>query len=221
MAARGPIELIAAQKLTSMPLASRVDPLGNLFASAARGHVMGNRGGRIHDPATQTLTGRKWASRRWICCQLAFKGRTRAVWSYSYTELFFADEVSALAAGHRPCFECRREDALAFQAAWTHATGAKASSHAMDLVLHTERVDAAGAKRLHDPGHAPLPSGSMVLINGAPYAVRAGQFLKWNFTGYGPAEPLPDFPLRLITPPAIVACLRAGFQPNWRDNSIK
>ena len=144
MAARGALWLFAAQKLKGMPLTSRVDPLGNLFASAARGQVMGNRGGRIHDPATQTLTGRKWASRRWICCKLAFRGRKRAVWSRSYTELFFADEVSALAAGHRPCFECRREDALAFQTAWTRATGAKATSDAMDLVLHAERVDEIG-----------------------------------------------------------------------------
>ncbi len=201
-----------------MPLPNRVDPLGDLFATPDRGTVFGNRGGRIHDPATQTLTSRKWASRRWICCRLTFNGRQRSIWSASYTELFFADEVSALAAGHRPCFECRRADALAFQAAWTCAFGTKASSDAMDRVLHAERVDRAGNKRLHDPGDTPLPDGTMVLAEGAPHAVRGGLLLPWSFTGYDAAKPISDLPLQLITPPAIVACLRAGFRPNWREN---
>jgi hypothetical protein len=201
------------------PLQNRVDPLGNLFATSERGTVFGNRGGRMHDPATQILTSRKWASRRWICCRLDFNGRKRAIWSKSYTELFFADEVSALAAGHRPCFECRRADALSFQAAWTRAFGAKASSDAMDLVLHAERVDGAGAKRLHASGDAPLPDGAMVLKAGAPHAVRGGWLLPWSFTGYGAAMPMDNTPLKLITPPAIVACLRAGFQPIWREQN--
>jgi hypothetical protein len=202
------------------PLASRVDPLGNLFAASERGTMLGNRGGRIHDPATQTLTSRKWASRRWICCQLEFKGRKREVWSQSYTELFFCDEVSALAAGHRPCFECRRTEALAFQAAWGRAFSTKASSDAMDLVLHAERVDTNGAKRLHHPDDAPLPDGAMVLLSGAPHAVRAGKLLAWSFTGYGAAKPASAAPLQLITPPAIVACLRAGFQPVWHPSGV-
>ena len=96
-----------------MPLASRVDPFGNLFASPARGLLMGNRGGRIHEDERR-LGRRRWASRAWICCRLDFKGRRRRVWGDSYTELFFLDEVTALAAGHRPCFECRRRDAEAF-----------------------------------------------------------------------------------------------------------
>jgi hypothetical protein len=197
------------------PLRNRVDPLGNLFATAKRGGVMGNRGGRIHDPATQTLTGRRWASRRWIFCRLAFNGRKRAIWSKSYTELFFTDEISALAAGHRPCFECRRADALAFQAAWTRATGTKASSDAMDLVLHTQRVNAAGHKRLHELEAEPLPDGTMVLLDDGLFAVRGGKLRKWAFSGYGPPVAWPNSPLQLVTPPAIVACLRAGFQPTW------
>ena len=95
---------------SAMPLQNRVDPFGELFADPARGTFMGNRGGRFHTPA-RTLTARRWASRQWICCVLTFKGRHRDVWGQFYTELFFLDEPTALAAGHRPCFECRRQDA--------------------------------------------------------------------------------------------------------------
>ena len=93
-----------------MPLQNRVDPFGELFADSARGRFFGNRGGRFHTD-DRTLTRRRWVSRTWICCVLEFKNRHRDVWGRSYTELFFLDEVTALAAGHRPCFECRRRDA--------------------------------------------------------------------------------------------------------------
>ncbi len=96
-----------------MPLQNRVDPVGNLFADAARGLLMGNRGGRLHDGQRKLGAGR-WTSKQWICCRLQFKNRRRQVWGNSYTELFFLDEVTAFAAGHRPCFECRRKDAERF-----------------------------------------------------------------------------------------------------------
>ena len=100
-----------------MSLPNRVDPFGNLFADASRGLLFGNRGGRFHRD-DRTLGARRWVSRRWICCRLDFKGRHRNVWGAGYTELFFLDEPTALAAGHRPCFECRRADAQAFAAAF-------------------------------------------------------------------------------------------------------
>ena len=100
-----------------MPLQNRVNPFGELCAFSARGLFMGNRGGRFHTDA-KTLTARRWASRQWICCVLEFKGRRRDVWGSSYTELFFLDEPTAFAAGHRPCFECRRRDAEAFAEKW-------------------------------------------------------------------------------------------------------
>jgi hypothetical protein len=103
-----------------MPLQNRVDPFGELFADLARGTFMGNRGGRFHTE-TRTLTARRWAARQWICCELAFKGRHREVWGRFYTELFFLDEPTALAAGHRPCFECRRQDAEGFAEHWRTA----------------------------------------------------------------------------------------------------
>jgi len=98
-----------------MPLQNRVTPFGELIVTPARGTLMGNRGGRMHADH-KTLGSRRWASRQWICCVLAFKGRHRQVWGEGSTELFFLDEVTALAAGHRPCFECRREDAERFAA---------------------------------------------------------------------------------------------------------
>ncbi len=96
-----------------MPLQNRVTPYGDLVATPARGLFLGNRGGRFHTDA-KTLSARRWASRQWICCVLDFKGRQRDVWGRFYTELFFLDEPTALAAGHRPCFECRRKDAQDF-----------------------------------------------------------------------------------------------------------
>src|SRR3954452_1183760 len=100
---------------------------------------MGNRGGRFHTD-DQTLTKRGWASRQWICCVLEFKSRQRDVWGRYYTELFFLDEVTALAAGHRPCFECRRAEAEAFAAAWARAASnrKRPSAPEMDVVLHAQ-----------------------------------------------------------------------------------
>ena len=131
-----------------MPLQNRVDPFGELFATPSRGLFMGNRGGRIHTD-DQKLAKRRWASRQWICCVLDFKGRQRDVWGRYYTELFFLDEVTALAAGHRPCFECRRKDAEAFAAAWQQVFRLLRRPRAdeMDLVLHAERLNGRAKQR--------------------------------------------------------------------------
>ena len=137
-----------------MPLQNRVDPFGELFADPSRGTLMGNRGGRFHTQ-TRTLTARRWASRQWICCVLTFRGRHRDVWGRFYTELFFLDEPTALAAGHRPCFECRRQDAEAFAEAWRKAKRLPVRPYAdeMDLVLHeriTIRDGAVEQSNFHD-----------------------------------------------------------------------
>jgi hypothetical protein len=107
----------AALRQRSMPLQNRVNPFGELLVTSARGLFFGNRGGRFHTDQ-KTLTARRWASRQWICCVLDFKNRHRDVWGRYYTELFFLDEPTALAAGHRPCFECRRKEAEAFAEKW-------------------------------------------------------------------------------------------------------
>src|SRR6202045_5444043 len=128
-----------------MPLQNRVNPFGALFAASARGSFFGNRGGRFHTDA-KTLTARRWQSRQWICCVLDFKGRRRDVWGRFYTELFFLDEPTALAAGHRPCFECRRADAEAFRRAWPSRVPPRAAE--MDATLHSERLS-RGRIRIH------------------------------------------------------------------------
>src|ERR1700734_2885840 len=124
-----------------MPLQNRVTPFGDLVAVPARGSFLGNRGGRFHTDA-KALTSRRWASRQWICCVRDFKGRHRDVWGRFYTELFFLDEPTALAAGHRPCFECRRKDAEAFAEHWRAAQRLRRRPYAfeMDEVLHRERL---------------------------------------------------------------------------------
>src|ERR1700681_773192 len=120
-----------------MPLQNRVTPFGDIVAISQRGLFMGNRG-IIHDPATKTLLKKRWATKAWLICVCEYKGRWREVMGgRSWTELFFLDEAVALAAGHRPCFFCRRQSAEAFRAAWTKARGGEAPPAAeMDAVLH-------------------------------------------------------------------------------------
>ncbi len=137
-----------------MPLQNRVDPFGELFATPARGTLLGNRGGKIHTD-DRKLNRRRWASRQWICCVLDFKNRQRDVWGRYYTELFFLDEVTAFAAGHRPCFECRRKDAERFAALFS-GKAERASAPAMDKILHAERLDGK-TKRLHGASSTRCP----------------------------------------------------------------
>ncbi len=183
---------------------------------------MGNRGGRFHLPADpQTGEGprlgrRRWVSRQWICCVLSFKGRRRQVMGAGYTELFFLDEATALAAGHRPCFECRRADALAFAEAWAraHDLPERPRAPAMDLVLHAQRL----GPRARGPAAA-LPEGAMLRLEGAP-ALKLGEAaLPWGWEGYAPPRPLPDGEVEVLTPPAILAALAAGFRPQLHPSA--
>jgi hypothetical protein len=204
-----------------MPLQNRVDPFGELCAVEARGLFLGNRGGRIHRD-DRTLSRRRWTSRAWICCRLAFKGRHRAVWGNSYTELFFLDEPTALAAGHRPCFECRRADALAFAAAWARGQRLNAPPRAgeMDVVLQAQRLDRR-AKRRHRATLDALPDGAMIVLErDTPLAVRRDTLLPWSFSGYGAPRPRPrGIEVDVLTPPAIVTVLSAGYRPQWHPSS--
>ncbi len=204
-------------------LRNRVRPDGELVAVAARGLLMGNRGGRIHDPATRLLTGRRWTSRAWICCLLEFRGRRRQVWGDGYTELFFLDEVTALAAGHRPCFECRRGEAVAFAEAATKGIGAPARLRApeLDRLLHAERLDGR-AKRVHRRRLGELPDGAVVSAGGELLAVRGEQLLRWAPAGYGPAGPRAATEIAeidVLTPPTVLAALSAGYRPLWHQSA--
>jgi hypothetical protein len=203
-----------------MPLQNRVNPFGELLATPERGLFFGNRGGRFHTDA-KTLTARRWASRQWICCVLDFKGRQRDVWGRFYTELFFLDEPTALAAGHRPCFECRRKHAEAFAEAWRTAKQLPARPHAdaMDIVLHGERL-AGRTKRVHRRGIDTLPDAAFVLLDGEAFAVRGDVLLRWTPHGYDGRKPRPrGATVEVLTPPAIVAALSNGYRPHWHPSA--
>ena len=198
-----------------MPLQNRMTPAGEPIAIAARGLMMGNRGGRLHD-AQRRLGKRRWASKQWICCKLEFNDRRRDVWGDSYTEFFFLDEVTAFSAGHRPCFECRRKEALAFAARFP---GARRAAE-MDERLHAERLEGRGnRKRLHRSALDELPDGAMVVVAGAPYAVRGRKLLQWTPRGYAATKQrVPGVAVDVLTPPSILAVLRAGYRPLWHPS---
>ncbi|MBK5652230.1 MULTISPECIES: hypothetical protein [Bradyrhizobium] len=196
-----------------MPLQNRVTPTGEIVASAHRGTFTGNRG-IIHDPATRTLLNKRWSSPAWLTCVCEFRGRRRKVMSQqSWTELFFLDEATAFAAGHRPCFYCRRDDAKRFRAAWEQGNGVgDLKVKAMDAVLHAERLDRR-QKRLH-PLPVPineLPDGTMVQASDQSHLVANGKTLRWSFAGYERAEV--SAPAMLLTPPSTVRAFQSGYRP--------
>ena len=206
-----------------MPLQNRVTPMGEILATPDRGLFTGNRG-IIHDPATRTLLKRRWTSRAWITCLCEFRGRWRAVMAErSWTELFFLDEAVAFAAGHRPCFYCRRDDAEAFKRAFIASSASPRPLKAteMDAILHRERLSGR-QKRLHPlPGPwRTLPNGAMISGGGISYLVKDGEAFPWSGAGYGPPE-TPNGEVRLITPPSIVRAFAAGYKPVLHPSSAR
>jgi hypothetical protein len=196
-----------------MPLQNRVTPFGEIVAIEQRGMFMGNRG-IIHDPATRTLLKRRWTNKAWIICACEFRGRRRQVMGRrSWTELFFLDEATALSAGHRPCYYCRRDAALHFAAAWARAHGLeRVGATEIDACLHAQRLQ-GGAKRVHPLRGAPaeLPDGAMVLLSGEAYVMARGLAHRWCESGYDAPRALRSAD-GLLTPPSTVATLRAGYR---------
>jgi hypothetical protein len=194
-----------------MPLQNRVTPLGELVADPARGLVYGNRG-CLHD-AEGTIRRRNQV-RRWIACRLEFKGRRRnpIMRPGRFTELFFLDEATALAAGHRPCAECRRDDYVRFLEHWRARRPLERTAGAIDLRLHEERLDpTTGGRRFHEASLASLPDGTFVLLDGDPYVVVGAQLLLWTPQGYtARIARAPSGTAKLITPPSLVEHLRDG-----------
>ena len=189
---------------------NRVTPLGELVADPARGLVYGNRG-CLHDAEGRVRRG--WSGRRWIACRLAFRGRRRELLRPGrYTELFFLDDATALAAGHRPCAECRREDYDRFCALWQGLHPGPAGADAIDARLHGERV-AGRERRLHRASLDELPDGVFVLEEEAPFVVRGQELLRWSHAGYTERRPRHRGPTELATPPSLVEVLRAGWSP--------
>jgi hypothetical protein len=160
-----------------MPRRNRVTPLGELIATPERGLVYGNRG-CLHDADGRIR--RSHNGRRWIACRLEFAGRRRAplMAPGRYTELFFLDEATALAAGHRPCAECRRSDYVRLTECWRELHPEQLGADAIDAQLHAERlVPGTRRRRLHWMPFADIPDGGMVLIDDTPHLVLAGQLL--------------------------------------------
>ncbi|HEU4370055.1 MAG TPA: hypothetical protein VFV05_17675 [Methylomirabilota bacterium] len=199
-----------------MPRQNRVTPFGELIATPARGTLMGNRG-CLHDPEGRIR--HSYVGKRWIICVLEFKGRQRRVMTPGrYTELFFLDEATALAAGHRPCAECQRGRYLEFRGHWAAARRLAAAAGApsvddLDDVLHAERVDAQQRRRTYVERWSRLPDGVMVADDDdRACLVHAGRHLPWTPSGYGPARrKAPAAVLRVLTPRSIVAAIRHGY----------
>lgn len=195
-----------------MPLQNRVDPWGRLHAVEARGAWMGNRG-VLHDASKRIV--RSWKLKAWIVCRLEFKGRRRQVFSPGrYSELFFLDEATALAAGHRPCAECNRERFSALKRAWGATTAGE-----IDDALHAQRIR-QGEKTTFNARLEELPVGAIVERDGGAFLVGEKALHPWSFGGYGAALPMPDqTPVRVLTPQSMVRALRQGYRPQIHPTS--
>jgi hypothetical protein len=190
-----------------MPLQNRVDPFGRLHAVSARGGWMGNRG-CLHNQSRE-IVSQRWTTKAWITCLLEFRGRRRRLMRPGwYTELFFLDEATALAAGHRPCAECRRADYIRFRDAFAAGAGLAGPLRAgeLDRILHADRT----GPRPQAPAQT-LPDGAMFAIDQRAYLKQGPGGRPWSFDGYGPPEALPAGPVTVLTPASSVAALRAGY----------
>jgi len=209
-----------------MALQNRVAPDGGIFTDPARGLLMGNRGGVLHDD-DKRLTARRWASKHWIACALTYKGRRETIMApRHYTQLFFLDEATALAAGHRPCALCRRGDFLRFTQLWQrlHGMARPPKVAEVDAVLHAERVGDSRAKVKFAAKLADLPSGAMVEVGSDPTSLYKiggnyclyvdGLLLPWSPSGYGtPINADVNQIVRVLTPRSIVSLIAAGYAP--------
>ncbi|MBD0413067.1 hypothetical protein [Oryzicola mucosus] len=213
-----------------MPFQNRVDPFGTILAHPARGLFTGNRG-IIHDPDSQTLLKRRWSTKAWIICACNYKGRKRDVMGRNgpgtgagWTNLFFLDEVTALTAGHRPCFFCRYEQAQGFRRLYAEAADRKkATATEIDTRLHAERRASGGSPApIAIQDLQGLPDGTMIADGANSYALRAGMLLGWSFEGYEVPQPpsvLKTKALTLLTPPTTLAVLRRGYEPVWHASA--
>jgi len=207
-----------------MPRQNRVTPFGDLVATPDRGTLMGNRG-HLHD--AEGRIKRAWQLKRWIACVLAFKGRWRQVMTPGrYTELFFLDEATALAAGHRPCAECQRQRFNAFRTAWrsAHPAAPLPTAVEIDCQLHAERVGPDRSKRQFDAPLAELPDGVFVRLVGwgdGAYLVWKGGLLAWSPGGYTTRIDRPEkAEVAVLTPASTVATIRAGYAPEIHPSAV-
>ncbi|NUT34719.1 MAG: hypothetical protein HOV79_16795 [Hamadaea sp.] len=205
-----------------MPLQNRVRPTGEIVADSGRGMLTGNRG-CLHDEDRRLRVSR-WRSKLWICCVLDWRGRRRDPMPPGrWTALFFLDEATAFAAGHRPCAYCRRADYLRFTEAWRSAYHLEERPRAavLDRRLHAERVEPRSRTQVTWTGRAQtLPDGAMIRHDGVLALVAGDAMLPWSFEGYGPARRPPDTPVEVLTPPSTVAVLAAGYRPLLHPSAV-
>ncbi len=194
----------------STPLQNRVLPTGEIIAHPARGTLMGNRGGRFHTP-DRTLMNSRWKSKQWIFCTLCFKSRHRRVMGQSYTELFFLDTPTALAAGHRPCFECQRAQALEYANAFPGSGRTPAPE--MDAILHKERRDTRTQSTFTE-----LPDGAIVKADEVLLKWR-GKALVWSISGYTRSVVPPSGRVALLTPKSTCRALASGYVPKLHESA--
>jgi hypothetical protein len=207
------------------PLQNRVDPFGDLIATPARGTLMGNRG-RLHDASRRVVRRYVAGYRAWVTCVLEFRGRRRSVMTPGrYTELFFLDEATALAAGHRPCGECRRADYTQFKSAW-HVGNADRDLEAdpsiatIDKEMHRDRVDADGGQRTFAADISTVPDGVFVTVPGdrVPLLIWDGALWAWRPTGYGsPRQRFSRTEVIVLTPRSTVGAISAGYVPRIHE----
>jgi hypothetical protein len=225
-----------------VPLQNRVTPWGTLIATPERGTMLGNRGGKFHRD-DKTLGRRRWATHHWIACELHYKDMRHEPMGKGYTSLFFLDEVTALAAGHRPCFFCRRQEAKRFMA----LDGDGLRLDAFDRALHAERLASRLSSSRRKPGpmaqpasfapNAPgrsmdpgfrrddeiedvLPDGTMIAIGEEAFAVRGARLLRWSPGGYVDVRKRKAaMPSLLLTPPRIIAIVARGYRPRWHPSA--
>ncbi len=205
-----------------MPLQNRVDPFGLIHAVPQRGGFMGNRGGCFHTD-DRTLKATHWKTRQWITCVLEFKNRQRELMSPNrYTELFFLDEATSLAAGHRPCYECRYADAKYFREALVRSGVFKYRPKASDLsdAIAGEIQAVLKGKSDREPvSPVELPDGAMFTTGSAAYLKWEGKAHPWSFSGYSKAMPLPA-EARRLTPHITCEALRHGYTPSVHKSLV-
>ena len=198
-----------------MSLQNRVTPLSELVADPGRGLVYGNRG-CLHDDHARIR--RRFAGRRWIACRLRYRDWHRAplMAPGRFTELFFLDEATAFAAGHRPCALCRRADHEALVATWRDLHPDQVGADAIDAQLHAERVDpTTRAQRRHEAAFAELPDGAFVAHDDRPWLVVGAELMRWTPSGYTEREPRPlQGRAQVLTPPLLIEVLRRDWRPS-------
>ncbi len=197
---------------------NRVDPFGEIFETKARGLWMGNRG-NLHNEEGKIV--RSFKSKAWITCKLEFNGRKRHIMTPGfYTELFFLDEATAFAAGHRPCFECRREDYNRFKSAWLKGNPGykfadKTSIQEIDEIIHQQRINGNGLKNTHTENNTDLPDGSFITENNHPYLLFKKHLYLWTSSGYTQCKCLKAAgKSTVLTPASVLNAFRAGYTPH-------